>query len=503
MRIMRRISIAALLGLALTACESGGGGGSTQNAQSAATPPPAQTATVGVLLTDGAGYQWDQAFATITSIELIGNSDRVTLFSGRETVDLLSLSDYSELFTVAEDIQPGVFVKIRLLVERLELVELDEAGAEIRRVDAKLVGDGKIDVQPRRPFSIAAGDVLLIEIDFDMHKSFKTTQTGNGQTIVRPVVFATIKTNSNFTRLTRITGTVDAIDAAAQSFVLCQTSLTVNHRYDGDDDDEDGRRCIQITTDDATGVFGADGLPVTFADVLVDDELTAVGFLRREDDGDDTSAGAWDYGDDDDDSGYGRDGDEYCDDLLLEAVTLELGDDFGRFVGTVAGAVSGDLFDLALAPGQGFEPDTVIATQLFPTTRVFSKSGSELDALSIVPDANAIIDGVVALGSGSDADRLRAALIVIDTQAGAAEEILRGEIVSVNVDAGTLQLLVGTMDRCVDAGDAEIFLVADDDGLVSERGELSDLVAGQHADVYGAEGVDGCFVANDILVDTE
>jgi hypothetical protein len=38
---------------------------------------------------------------------------------------------------------------------------------------------------------------------------------------------------------------------------------------------------------------------------------------------------------------------------------------------------------------------------------------------------------------------------------------------------------------------------------VSERGELADLVAGQRADVYGSEGVDGCFVASDILVDTE
>ena len=502
MNVIRRITVSALFGVVLTACESSGpaGGTATQNP----TPQPsAQTATVSVLLTDAAGTQWDQAFATITSIELIGDSDRVTLFSGRETVDLLSLGDYSELFTVADGVMPGVFSKIRLLVEKLDLVELDETGAEVRRVEAKLVGNGKIDVNPRRPFAIAGGDVLIIEIDFDMHKSFKTTTTGNGQIIVRPVVFATVKTDGDTTRLTRITGTVEEIAGDEQSFVLCQTSLAANHKHHEDDDDDDDdedrdRHCIEVTTDDATGVFGADGLQITFADVLVDENLTAVGFLRREtdDEDEDSGAGEWDYG-------WGDGGDHYNDDFVLEAVTLELGDDFGRFSGTVDGDVSGDLFDFALASGQGFQPDTVIATQLFPTTRVFSKSGEELDVLAIVPDASAIIDGVIALGSGDADDRLRAALIVIDTDAAAAEEILRGEIVSVNVGEGTLQLLAGTIDRCVDARDAEIFLVSDDNGLVSERGELTDLVAGQRADVYGVEGIDGCFIASDILVDTE
>jgi hypothetical protein len=496
----RRIFTSFLLGLILTACESGGPAGE----QNSAPQPNAQTATVSVLLTDAYGTQWDQAFATITSIELIGDSDRVTLFSGRETVDLLSLADYSELFTVAEGVMPGVFAKVRLLVESLDLVELDEAGAEVRRVEASLVGNGKIDVNPRRPFAIAGGDALIIEIDFDMNKSFKTTTTGNGQVIVRPVVFATIRTDGDTSRLTRITGTVDEIDGDAQSFVLCQTSLAANqgHGEDDDEGDEDGEdgehgdhHCIEVTTDDATGVFGTDGMPVTFADVLVDESLTAVGFLRRENDSDDDDNG------DEDDNEDKHDG-KFTDDFTLEAVTLELGDDFGRFSGIVDGDVSGDLFDFALATGQGFEPDTVIATQLFPTTRIFSKAGDELDPLAIVPDASAIIDGVIALGSTDADDRLRAALIVIDTDAAAAEEILRGEIVSINVAEGTLQLLAGTMDRCVDARTAEIFLISDDNGLVSERGELADLVAGQRADVYGSEGVDGCFVASDILVDT-
>lgn len=62
-------------------------------------------------------------------------------------------------------------------------------------------------------------------------------------------------------------------------------------------------------------------------------------------------------------------------------------------------------------------------------------------------------------------------------------------------------MLVGTADRWVNAKNAEIFRISDDDGIESERGELADLKAGQRADVYGGEGVDGCFIASDILAD--
>ena len=473
-----RIGLGALLALGLAACGgSGGSNGGPANTNGQILPPPA---TVGVLLTDAHGTRWDQAFATITSIELLGDNYRATIFSGSETIDLLSLPDYFELFATADDVVPGIVEKIRLRVQLLELVELDAMGNEIDRVQTKLVGNGKIDIKPSTPITIAGGDTIFIELDFDMEKAFKTTETGNGQIIVRPVIFANVRTDGSSSRLTRVYGNVRSVDV--DSLILCQTALYANH---DDDDDDDEERCIVVTSDSMTGVFNADGLPVTFADVFPMDTLTAVGLLRYVDD---------DVLDVEDD---------VEDDFVLDAVALEIGDNFDRYAGTAQNAVVGDRFDLLLAPGQGFQTGTVIATELFASTRIFTTEGAEVDLLSIDQDVEAIVDGVIALGAPGTDDILRAALIVLDLDVAAGVDVLRGDITSVDPMGDSLQLLVGTADRCVDTSGADIFLISTTSGFVSQPGSLDDLGAGMRADVYGAEGVGGCFVATHVLADID
>jgi hypothetical protein len=99
----------------LTACGGGGGG-------SAAAPAPSDaTATVGVLITDAPVGKWDEAIATITSVTLIGDDGQVQLFSGSQTLDLLKLADFSELFAVSDDVPPGRYSKIRLQLSDLVL----------------------------------------------------------------------------------------------------------------------------------------------------------------------------------------------------------------------------------------------------------------------------------------------------------------------------------------------------------------------------------------------
>lgn len=490
---IRRVLLAAACAM-LAAC-GGGGDGDPMTVDTDLPPVPA---TVGVLLTDAHGTRWDQAFATITSIELIGDGYHQTIFSGNETIDLLSLPDYFELFALSDTVMPGLVAKVRLHVTSLELVELDAMGVEIDRVAAKLVGNGKIDINPRGAIRIAGGDTLFIELDFDMEKAFKTVETRNGRVIVRPVIFARIVPRGVSSRLTRVFGEVRSVDSETQSFVLCQTGLFANH----DDDDDDKResasydRCLVVATDELTGVFNADGLPVTFADVFVDDELTAIGLLRHDNDGEDDGES-----DDDNDDGEHEGMLRVGDDLVLEAVTVELGTNFARYAGTAQSAVDASLFDFLLAPGQGFATDSIISTELAASTRVFSKQGNELDTLAIQPDVRGIVDGVIALGADPAADRLRAALIVLDLEAGSDDELLSGTIIGVQAEAGTFDLMVGEMPRCVDANDAEIYLISDDDGFASQPGTLADLAADQRADAYGTEGVDGCFVAHDVLVD--
>jgi len=499
MAMQIRATLVAMTIVGLSAC---GGGGTAQLDNSSRIIPP-DPATVGILLTDAHGTRWDQAFAAITSIELLGDDYHATIFTGSETVDLLSLPDYFELFTVADDVFPGDFSKIRLQVEMLELVDLDDMGMELERVVTKLVGNGKIDIKTHGPIAISGGDTLFIEIDFDMNKAFKTTETSNGEVILRPVVFARIVTEGRSNRLTRVFGVVESISDADQSLVLCQTGLAANH--DDDDEEEEDSRCIFVLADDLTGVFNVDGLPVTFADVMAGDELTAVGFLRHEDeddeDGSEDEVAESEAGPDAEDE-HELDGHGVDDDFFLEAVVLEIGANFDRFAGTVQTEVAGDAFDFALATGQGFASDTVISTQLFASTRVFSRDGTEADLLSIVPDVHGVVDGVIVLGGEGAGDLLRAALIVLDLAVDVSADLLQGEILSVAPADGFLQLLVGDMDRCVDARSADIFLISDDDGFESEPGDLGDLLSGMRADVYGEEGIDGCFIASDILAST-
>ena len=504
MTTITRIGFFAVLALGLAAC---GGGSSGDAGNTNSQPLPVPPATVGILLTDAHGTRWDQAFATITSIELLGEDDyRAVIFEGEETVDLLSLADYSELFAVADNVFPGEVEKIRLRLLSLELVELDDMGNEVDRVQTKLVGNGKIDIKPATPLFIAGGETIFIELDFDMEKAFKATETGNGEVIVRPVIFAHVRTDGMPSRLTRVFGFVHSIDELEPNFVLCQTGLYANHDdFDEEhDEDDDHDRCLLVRTDDLTGIFDADGNAVSFASIMPEDELTAVGFLRYEDDDDDDDED--DEEGEDDESNDDADDDEFDveDDFILEAVVIELGTNFDRYYGTVQSEVDGNAFDLLLAAGQGFETDTVIATQMtFPGTRIFSSEGEELDSTAIIPETPAIVDGVIALGDADTVDVLRAALIVLDLAPDEQAEILRGEIISVEPDEGTLQLMVDETPRCVNASSSDIFLISTADGFISEPGELEELEPGDRTDVYGGEGVDGCFVATDILSDID
>jgi len=487
MNAMKRLWVAACAAVLLSAC---GGGGNDAPPLSTNLPP--EPATVGVLLTDAYGTRWDQAIATITSIELIGDDAHETLFSGLETIDLLSLGDYSELFAVTE-IFPNIFSKVRLRLLSLELVDLDDMGMEIERVSTKLVGNGKIDINPRGDIVVASGDTLLIEIDFDMNKSFKTTETGSGATIVRPVIFARITTSGSANRMTRVFGAVASIDVDAQSFVLCQTQLAGSDDDDSSDDDDAFHHCIGVATDDRTAVFGADGLPVTFADIAVDMELTAVGFLRHVEDDDSDS---------DDDSDDDGDDDMFDDDFVLDAIVVEIGADFERFAGSVQTDVVESVFDFLLNEGQGFEPGTILATELFANTRVFSRDGTELDQSAIVTGATGIVDGVVSPGGEGENDHLSAALVVLDPAEADSELLLSGSVITVNVDDGTFDLMTGGAPRCVRASTADIQLVADVDGTESMPGDLTDLTSGLAVDVFGHEAIDGCFDASSVLVHT-
>ena len=225
------ITAAVAAALTLTACGGGGGG-------SAAAPAPSDTtATVGVLITDAPVGQWDEAIATITSVTLIGDDGQVELFSGSQTLDLLKLADFSELFAVSDDVPAGRYSKIRLQLSDLVLNDINpDTGNVIDSERPQLVGNGKIDLNPRNSFVLAGGDVVFIELDFDMEKSLKITETGNGKLIIRPVVFVDIRTERPQGRLSRVHGEITEIDPLTGDFRLCQTVYVSQWDDDGTDD---------------------------------------------------------------------------------------------------------------------------------------------------------------------------------------------------------------------------------------------------------------------------
>ena len=281
--------------LALAAC--GGGGGSTGGVAA-----PAQFATVGIALTDAPTGEVDQALATITSIELLGEDGKVVLFSGVETID------------------------------------------------AKLVGNGKIDLNPRGPFFVAAVATLVITLDFDVKKSLEVPETGNGRVIVRPVIFVDIANGLPAPGLTRIHGEIAAINDSGE-LRLCQSALISSS--DEDRRHEEDGRCVLVTTDAATCIFGVDGLPREYFQLAVGDEATIIGRLRprdheeddadedsrksRDEDGDDDSDNDND-GDSDEDEGADHDGDRF----VVDAYIIEQGPlgTFKRLAGVITTPVN-------------------------------------------------------------------------------------------------------------------------------------------------------------------
>ncbi len=479
---------------ALAAC-GGGGGGSAGGAAP-------QTATIGIALTDDPTTDVDQALATITSVDLIGEGGPVNIFSGLETVDLLKLADYSELFAVRDDVPAGTYSKIRLQLESLELIRLDENGDVEETIVPKLVANGKIDLNPQGPFYVAPGATLVITIDFDVGKSLKITETGNGKLILRPVVFVDISIDLPSPGLTRLHGVVSDV-AGDGSFRLCQTRLASSDdeartasRFDGNDDDE---HCVRIRSDANTGIFGEDGLPKEFFALENGEEVTAIGRLQPLPDDD----LAMNRSDDDDDDDGDSDDDGYYERFALNAYVIEEGlpGTFERLRGVVDAPVDPgtDRFTLDVVPGQGVVSDGPLLAQLYPKSRIFSPAGVELGLLDIDAGASALVDSVLAISDGGP-DILRTSLVILDVDADTEEQVLTGQVVSVNSMPGQLIVAGPLSDRCVDGRSADVFLVDDTGGsLESERGTLADLTPGQDVNVFGRDGPPGCLVAETIL----
>ncbi|MCB9724132.1 MAG: DUF4382 domain-containing protein [Spirochaetaceae bacterium] len=380
-----RILLAAVLAsaIALACADSGDGGGS---------PAAPATGRVAVVLTDAPVHDFVQALVTVSRIELLpatggGRGDqgpgRQTLFEGLETFDLLALEHVSEPFAIAEDVPVGTYTGLRLRVEDIELVRLNDDGST-SSVFPRLPS-GRIDLNPRGGFEVLPGATLALRLDIDARRSIQVVQTGNGRTIFRPVVFVEVLDATDPGRLITVEGRVDAIDTSVEPahLRLCEVAIAFRDRRERRDES-----CLGVFVDGETAIFADSGRPADLDGIDLGETVAVFGRFVHDDDRR----------------------------FALEAEVVELGGSaaFLALTGTISGAfdeASGTIV-VQLDPGQGFVEGTSVEVLLVPETGLFDSLGERVALGDLGVGAVVELDGVVEL-SGTLPDLVRAAIVFV------------------------------------------------------------------------------------------
>ncbi len=533
------VVLAALL---LGAC---GGGSNTPTLDRTASAGGASTGNVAILLTDAPSDAFSEVNITITRIELLGEGgSRVEVFNGERTIDLLSLRDNSDLFSIA-DVPAGDYEKIRLTVTNVTLVKRDEQGTVIETITPRLPGGGRIDLNPRDPFRVAADATLVLEIDIDAEKSIHVSKQGNGDYLFRPVVFINVVSDTAVSKLIKIRGTVARLDLEDRRFVLCNLDRGQIHdragdhqrdhdtedaedenrtlstqgrhddndaqerrRHDLSDDDDDGREevddilhephersCIIVKVTEETALYSPDG-PISIEDLVIDERVNVLGRIDlafHDSRADDTLKSIQEA----DHPVSGKH-------LILEAVIVMAGNlhDYAWASGTAASAYDPDsgTFELRMAAGTGLDADTVVTVRVDEDTRLFGRAGDPLTPEEI--EAGDKVRLVGRLDTTEETTPLLQAFIVFVSDPHAATVRLRGIISGTSPATPGFTLITAEGDRCVRiANDASLFRITLlNGGFESEQITRFALEDGQRADVYGRMSSEGCLVADNILV---
>jgi hypothetical protein len=360
-------------------------------------------------------------------------------------------------------------------------------GNVIETITPRLPGNGKLDLNPQGHFEVTPGQTLTLEIDIDAEKSIHIITLGNGGYIFRPVVFIKQLSNGIDGKFVRLAGDITDLGTQAQTFRLCRTTIAHQELVTDDsntlisthiDDDSGSIWCPLVQTSDTTTVYGPDGEPLTIDDLEEGEHATVFGRFSF------------------------NDGDERP---VLNALTVLIGPagTFAAYKGTAASAVDDitNRFDLNLAAGQGIVNTNPIPVQLQPGAVILSKNGDILDASAFETGQAVKVIGVLML-SATDPDFIKAAMVFVDIDS--ANIKLTGTISAITTTLDGFTLMTDSVgDRCVAlTSDTNIFLISEDNGgFSSDEIAAADLVEGQQADVYGQYNLEGCLVADNIVVE--
>jgi hypothetical protein len=451
----KRISMTfVLFALVATLGACGGGSGSPD----AAPVPVPSTGTVALLLTDMPTDDLDEINLDVVEAVLIGGEGQQTLFSDADNplrINLLDLENFSQPIAF-EEVQVGVYTKLRLRITNLTLVEYVEDGDD-NLYTPRLPANGRIDLLHPGGFEVLPGQTLVVELDMDANKSIQVVQTGNSKYRMRPVVFVEFSNTEVPDKLTRIDGTITEIaDSAAGSFVLCSSA--------------DADTCIDVflTTDGC--VFDAAGIPTEPTALVVDNEVVVIGRYSR--------AG---------------------NDIVLDAIVVEQGP-AGQVTGTV-NTLPDDTDTFLMIDGG--ENEVLVELQ-DGCTQVIGPDGAIVGAEGLAIGQGIEVEGVeIAPETEGDPAMLRAALIIIDGDD--AEETVAGTIAE-PFNEDTLSFFLVTSTDASSGVTAVLnpepkITVIESDGTIRDGTFAVDIMggAGNAAEAFGELGTDAFFHAREVI----
>jgi hypothetical protein len=436
-------------------------------------------------------------------------------------------------------VKPDVISKIRLCLSSLVLIKHGDEGGDDEKDVVDLVANGKMDLVLTEKVVILPGEKYYASFDFDMDKSLKIIETGNGKIKVRPVIFVHIGRLPGFkSGLTRVFGEITRLAEDFSVLQICSDRLMATP-LGMDDEVNFPERCVKVVLDERTGVFGPDGLPVRVGTLMIGDPVTIVGFLGLEDENGegptpklltlddsrlmkkDSDHDSDSHGDSDSDSDSDSDGGDRPPlpdlDFVLRAIVIEGGPmgTFARIRGQLKSAVmADDTYGFQVAPSQGFGPETLLLGQLYPTSRIFKFDGTEIRRQELMAGDGALVDGVLILNERpepmepelqeeEEPNTLRSAFMLVRLDDGTEpeEKTLVGKILTLDEMDQSMMVATPGGDRCLLADDALIlFLIEnDEDALDVVKGTFEDLMADTAVVAFGVEDIGGCFDADFIV----
>jgi hypothetical protein len=244
----------------LTGCGGGGGGGGSSQAA-------AQTGTVAVFVKDGPSDQFEHIWVTITQVELLPVSGSPVVIYDNPSgcrIDILDYRDEDFLLKIHRSVPAGQYSKIRLRVTNIELVPTaaSSIGSDI---EVKLPS-GKIDLNPRDPFTVASGGTLSIRLDIDANKAIHVHPSKANWYIFRPVVFVDIETGYPAAICPKIVhGTITELVKSGAETTGFYMAL------------ENSRGTLEVKLNSGTDIFLADGEFGDVSDLAVGQEVRVRG----------------------------------------------------------------------------------------------------------------------------------------------------------------------------------------------------------------------------------